>query len=284
MSEAKVGDLVLFVARDRKRYLVRLEENGALQTHNGVIQHSDIIGKPLGRRVMSHLDVPFLVLEPATDDLILELKRTTQIMFPKDIGYVLMKLNVQPGSRVVEAGTGSGGLAIALARAVGPAGRVYSYESNPQALARARKNLDALGLLDIVELKERDIEAGFDETDADALFLDVRHPWQYLAQVRAALKQGGFFGAIVPTTNQVSRLLEALSRNAFANIQVEELMLRTYKTLPTRLRPMDRMVAHTGYLIFARPVESPFGQVIGHGSGKSVWPPDGSGDTGSEEE
>jgi tRNA (adenine57-N1/adenine58-N1)-methyltransferase len=233
---------------------------------------------------MSHLDVPFLVLEPSTDDVILELKRTTQIMFPKDIGYVLMKLSIRPGSHVIEAGTGSGGLAVALARAVGPSGCVYSYESNPQTLALARKNLESLGLLDIVRLKERDIEAGFDETDADALFLDVRHPWDYLAEVRSALKQGGFFGAIVPTTNQVSQLLEALSRNAFANIQVEELLLRTYKTLPKRLRPMDRMVAHTGYLVFARPVESPFGQVIGHGSGKRVWPPDESEDVDSEEE
>lgn len=284
MSEAKVGDLVLFVARDRKRYLVRLEETGALQTHNGVIQHSDIIGHPLGRRVMSHMDVPFLVLEPSTEDLVLELKRTTQIMFPKDIGYVLVKLSVQPGSHVVEAGTGSGGLTATLARAVGPTGRVYSYESNPQALTLARKNLESLGLLDMVVLKERDIEAGFDETDVDALFLDVRHPWQYLTQVRAALKQGGFFGAIVPTTNQVSRLLDALARSAFANIQVEELMLRTYKTLPARLRPMDRMVAHTGYLVFARPVDSPFGQVIGHGSGKSVWPSDGFEDSDTEEE
>jgi len=284
LSEAKVGDLVLFVARDRKRYLVRLEETGALQTHNGVIQHSDIIGHPLGRRVMSHMDVPFLVLEPSTEDLVLELKRTTQIMFPKDIGYVLVKLSVQPGSHVVEAGTGSGGLTATLARAVGPTGRVYSYESNPQALTLARKNLESLGLLDMVVLKERDIEAGFDETDVDALFLDVRHPWQYLTQVRAALKQGGFFGAIVPTTNQVSRLLDALARSAFANIQVEELMLRTYKTLPARLRPMDRMVAHTGYLVFARPVDSPFGQVIGHGSGKSVWPSDGFEDSDTEEE
>lgn len=284
MSEAKVGDLVLFVARDRKRYLVRLEENGALQTHNGVIQHGDIIGQPLGRRVMSHMDVPFLVLEPSTEDLVLELKRTTQIMFPKDIGYVLVKLSIQPGSRVVEAGTGSGGLTVALARAVGATGRVYSYESNPQALALAHKNLESLGLLDMVVLKERDIEAGFDETDADALFLDVRHPWEYLGQVRAALKLGGFFGAIVPTTNQVSQLLDALSRSAFANIQVEELMLRTYKTLPARLRPMDRMIAHTGYLVFARPVESPFGQVIGHGSGKSVWPPDDPDESESEEE
>ena len=256
MSQAREGDLVLFISKDRRRYLVRLSEDGALHTKNGVIPHAEVIGHPLGRTVQTHLGVPFLVLEPATDDLIVELKRTTQIMFPKDIGYALMKLGVHPGNRVVEAGTGSGGLTLAL----------------------AVKNLQAMGLADCVDLKERDIAEGFDETDVDALFLDVRHPWEYLGQARSALKQGGFFGAIVPTTNQVAALLDGLARFAFANVQVEELWVRGWKTLPGRLRPMDRMIAHTGYLIFARPVESPFGQVIGHGAGKIVWPPDETAD------
>jgi tRNA (adenine57-N1/adenine58-N1)-methyltransferase len=278
LSQAREGDLVLFISKDRRRYLVRLSEDGALHTKNGVIPHAEVIGHPLGRTVQTHLGVPFLVLEPATDDLIVELKRTTQIMFPKDIGYALMKLGVHPGNRVVEAGTGSGGLTLALARAVGADGRIYSYDSNPQALALALKNLQAMGLADRVELKERDIAEGFDETDVDALFLDVRHPWEYLGQARSALKQGGFFGAIVPTTNQVAALLDGLARFAFANVQVEELLVRGWKTLPGRLRPMDRMIAHTGYLIFARPVESPFGQVIGHGAGKIVWPPDETAD------
>jgi len=284
VSHARPGDMVLFIAKDRKRYLVRLTEGGTLQTHNGVIQHDDIIGEPLGRPVQSHLGVPFLVLEPSTEDLILELKRATQIMFSKDVGHVLMKLSVRSGSRIVEAGTGSGGLTLALARAVGPEGHVYSYDSNANALKIAHKNLEALGLLERVDFKERDIAEGFDETDVDALFLDVRTPEEYLSQTRAALKQGGFFGAIVPTANQVSELLDALARFAFANIQVEELLVRPYKTLPGRLRPMDRMVAHTGYLIFARPVESPFGQMIGHGAGKMVWPPDAPATDESEED
>lgn len=284
MTPAREGDVVLFISKDRKRYLVRLAQDGALHTKHGVISHADIIGQPLGRKVLTHLGVPFLVLEPSTEDLILELKRATQIMYPKDIAHTLMKLGVQTGSRVVEAGTGSGGLTLALARAVGPQGRVYSYESNPQALALAHRNLESLGLLDRVELKERDIAHGFDEADVDALFLDVRHPWQYLAQARAALKQGGFFGAIVPTTNQIIQLLEGLADFAFANVQVEEVLVREYKTVPGRLRPMDRMIAHTGFLIFARAVETPFGQVIGHGAGKIIWPPDDWGTLDTEED
>jgi len=255
MKVARENDLVFLMSRDRKTFIVRLEPGAELQTHRGVIRHDDLIGRPLGREVQSHLGYPFLALEPSIHDLILDLKRTTQIMYPKDIGYVLLKMNVGPGSRVVEAGTGSGGLALALARAVMPTGRVYSYELRPDVLNLAAKNLGKLGLLPFVELRERDIREGFDEVDADALFLDLRTPWEYLAQAHAALKGGGFFGATLPTTNQVVRLIGALPEFGFSAIEVEELLLRPYKAVPGRLRPMDRMVAHTGYLIFARRIE-----------------------------
>lgn len=255
VSVARENDLVFLMSRDRKTFIVRLEPGAQLQTHRGVIRHDDLIGQPLGREVQSHLGYPFLVLEPSTHDLILDLKRTTQIMYPKDIGYVLLKMNVGPGSRVVEAGTGSGGLTLALARAVKPTGRVYSYEVRPDVLNLATKNLEKLGLLPFVELKERDIAEGFDEVDVNALFLDLRTPWDYLAQAHAALKSGGFFGATLPTTNQVARLIGALPELGFVAVEVEEILLRSYKAVPARLRPMDRMVAHTGYLIFARQIE-----------------------------
>jgi len=255
VSVARENDLVFLMGRDRKSFIVRLEPGAELQTHRGVIRHDDLIGQPLGREVRSHLGYPFLVLEPSIHDLILDLKRTTQIMYPKDIGYVLLKMNVGPGSRVVEAGTGSGGLTLALARAVMPTGRVCSYEVRPDVLNLATKNLERLGLLPFVEMKERDIEEGFDEVDVDALFLDLRNPWEYLAQAHAALKGGGFFGATLPTTNQVVRLIRALPEHGFSAVEVEELLLRRYKAVPARLRPMDRMVAHTGYLILARKIE-----------------------------
>ncbi len=255
MSVARENDLVLLMSRDRKSFIVRLESGVELQTHRGVIRHDDLIDQALGREVQSHLGYPFLVLEPSTHDLILDLKRTTQIMYPKDIGYLLLKMNIGPGSRVVEAGTGSGGLTLALARAVMPTGRVHSYEVRPDVLSLATKNLEKLGLLPFVELKERDIAEGFDEVDADALFLDLRSPWEYLAQAYAALQSGGFFGATLPTTNQVVRLIRALPEHGFFAVEVEEMLLRPYKAVPGRLRPMDRMVAHTGYLIFARKIE-----------------------------
>ncbi len=255
MGVAQENDLVLLIGKDRKQFLIRLQPGDRLQTHRGCIQHDDLIGQPLGREVYSHLGYPFVVLEPSTFDLIRQLRRTTQIMYPKDIGYTLLKLNIVPGCRVIEAGTGSGGLTLALARAVGPEGRLYSYEVRPDALRLAQKNLEALGLAGWVEFKLRDIAAGFDETDVDALFLDVRTPWAYLPQTLAALKDGGFFGAILPTANQVSDLVQALEeQQAFGQIEVEEVLVRPYKPVPGRLRPADRMIAHTGYLIFARKV------------------------------
>jgi len=255
VRRARENDLVFLISKDRKSFIVRLGADECLQTHRGMIRHDDLIGQPLGREVQSHLGYPFLVLEPSTHDLILNLKRTTQIMYPKDIGYLLLKMNVGANSRVVEAGTGSGGLTLALARAVMPTGRVYSYEVKPDVLKLAAKNLEGLDLLPFVELKERDIAEGFDEMDIDALFLDLRPPWEYLAQAHAALKSGGFFGATLPTTNQVVRLIRALPEHGFSAVEVEEMLLRPYKAVPGRLRPMDRMVAHTGYLIFARKIE-----------------------------
>jgi tRNA (adenine57-N1/adenine58-N1)-methyltransferase len=254
MDKAREGDLVLLVSKDRKRFIVRLKAGHEKHTHKGIVRHDDIIGQRLGREVRTQLDSPFLVLEPSIHDLIKNIKRISQIMYPKDIGYILLKMNILSGRRVIEAGTGSGGLTLALAHSVRPDGRVYSYEIRPDMLKTAINNLEKVGLLDHVEFRERDIQDGFDEREVDALFLDVRTPWHYLDQAYAALKGGGFFGAILPTTNQVVRLINALPRYGFFDVEVEELLLRPYKAVYARLRPMDRMVAHTGYLIFARKI------------------------------
>jgi tRNA (adenine57-N1/adenine58-N1)-methyltransferase len=179
-------------------------------------------------------------------------------VYPKEIGYILLKLNVGPGSRIVECGTGSGALTIALAHAVRPDGRVFSYEQREDMIETASKNLANAGLVEWVELKQRDAGEGFDERNADALFLDVRTPWEYLSQAWEALIEGGFFGAIVPTANQVSALIEGLDEHGFHGVEVCEILLRYFKPVAERLRPTDRMVGHTGYLIFARRLAVPY--------------------------
>jgi tRNA (adenine57-N1/adenine58-N1)-methyltransferase len=252
MTIAMANDLVLLVSEDKKRFFVHLSPGAVFHTHKGQVSHDDIIGRPVGRVVWSHNDHEFLVLSPSIHDLSMNVRRATQIVYPKDIGYILLKLNIVPGTRMIEAGTGSGALTIALARYVSPDGRLHSYEMREDMLRLAAKNLALAGLADVVDLKLRDIVHGFDETDVDAVFLDVRTPWDYLPQTAAALRDGGFFGAIVPTANQVIQLLSGLEAGSWADVEVSELLLRVYKTVPGRFRPEDRLTPHTGYLIFAR--------------------------------
>jgi tRNA (adenine57-N1/adenine58-N1)-methyltransferase len=249
------NDLALFISRDHKRFLIRLKPGDKLHTHRGIVEHDACIGGPWGREVLTHLNYPFLLLDPSTADLVRDIKRTTQIMFPKDIGYILLRMSIHPGCTVIEAGSGSGGLTLALARAAMPDGHIISYEIRQDMQNLARKNLDQIGLSDRVEFKLKDIGSGFDETEVDALFLDVPEPSLYLSAAAAALRGGGYFGTLVPTTNQIVRLLEALRFQPFGQIEVEELLLRSYKTVAQRLRPLDRMIAHTGYLLFARKID-----------------------------
>ena len=254
MTTAQAGDVVQLVGRDHKHFILQLTPGQQLHTHRGIFEHDALIGRTLGTEVFTHRGDPFFLLQPSTDDLIREIKRNSQIIYPKDIGFILMKLSVRPGVTVVEAGTGSGGLTTVLAQAVGPTGCVISYEVREDMQNLARKNLERVGLADRITFKLRDIAEGFDETDVYALFLDVPNPWDYTGQAYRALQSGGFFGSLVPTANQVSELLVSMRREGFDFVEVCEVLLRYYKPVPDRLRPTDRMVAHTGFLIFGRPV------------------------------
>ncbi|MDE3092037.1 MAG: hypothetical protein KGJ80_21905, partial [Chloroflexota bacterium] len=196
VNVAQANDLVLMLGPDEKRFLIRLIAGQQLHTHRGFILHDAIIGQPFGAAVRTQLGDRFLLLQPSTLDLVMHVKRASQIVYPKEIGYLLLRMNIIPGARVIESGTGSGGLTLALSRFVRPGGRIYTYEARDDMLELARKNLERVGALDVVELKPRDIRAGFDERNVDALFLDVREPWMFLAQAHAALKGSGFFGSL----------------------------------------------------------------------------------------
>jgi tRNA (adenine57-N1/adenine58-N1)-methyltransferase catalytic subunit len=249
------GDLAQLVGLRHKHFILSLQAGAKFETHRGILQHDDLIGKPWGTQVFSHIGSPFFLLQPSLADLINELPRTTQILYPKDIGFILITMGVGPGQTVMEAGTGSGSMTTALAFAVGPQGRVISYEVKQDVQNLARKNLTRFGLESRVDFKLRDIQQGFDEIDVDAFFLDVPNPYDYTAQVRAALKPGGYLCCLIPTFNQVEKTLIALRQNRFAFVEVCELLLRYYKPEPARIRPTDRMVAHTGFLVFARRIE-----------------------------
>ena len=175
-------------------------------------------------------------------------------MYPQDVGYILLKMNIIPGSSVIEAGTGSGCFTQVLATYVGDTGHVFSYESREEMQKLAQQNLNRLGLSKRVTFMNRSFEECFDQNKVNAVFLDLPNPYDHINQVRSSLISGRFFGTLLPTTNQVIKTLTALRRYDFQNIDVCEILIRFYQAEEMKFRPVDRMVAHTGYLIFARPV------------------------------
>jgi tRNA (adenine57-N1/adenine58-N1)-methyltransferase len=246
------GDLVQLVAERERHFIFILEAGLKFQSHLGVIEHDDLIGLPWGSRIQTHLGNVFTLLQPQLDDLLRDIPRQTQIMYPKDIGYVLVTMGIGPGSTVLEAGTGSGALTTAFAYMVGDAGRVITYERNPKFLETAKENLTTYGLAHRVDFRNQDLADGISDENIQAAFLDLPDPENYVHIVRQALIPGGILGCFLPTTNQVSGLVTALKKNNFENIEVSEILHRYYKPSATRLRPADKMVGHTGFLIFTR--------------------------------
>ncbi len=246
------GELIQLVSPQGKKYLRQVAKDEVLHTHDGKIDFTLVLQKDFGDVIDTHLGRPYRILRPTLYDILKNIERRTQIIYPKDIGYIVMRLGIGPGCRVVEAGCGSGALTMAFAYLVGKEGRVYSLERREEFLGLCEKNLKKVGLLSRVDLKNKDIGEGFGIEDADAGFLDVRTPWEYLSMLGAAVKNGSSVGFLLPTVNQVCRLLEELEKSSFVDVEVVEIFLRKYKTNHQRFRPEDRMVAHTGFLIFAR--------------------------------
>ena len=247
------GDLVLVLTPRGKRRLIKLEEGKDLHTGEGIVRIADIVQQAFGSEVLSSLGIPFRLQKPTMYDLMRGIKRQTQIIYPKDISYICMRLGVGPGRTIIEAGSGSGGLTLALSWFSGPTGCVHTFEAREEFHKLAKKNLAWAGLGDNVNFHHQDIETGFgDVTGADALFLDVRTPWEYLHHIPKAVCGGAALGFLLPTGDQVNKLLLGLEKGPFDDIDVLELMLRHWKNTPDRLRPDDRMIAHTGFLVFAR--------------------------------
>jgi tRNA (adenine57-N1/adenine58-N1)-methyltransferase catalytic subunit len=255
------GDTALVIDNAGKEHLIIIQAGRKFETHHGFILYDAMIGHEWGSIIHSSLGHPYLVVPPSTADLIRHIKRSSQVIFPKDSAYILMRLNVKPGARVLESGCGSGGLTLALAQAVMPTGMVYSQEIREDFVALTKRNMQRVGLDQYVTLILGDATQGLQvDAPVDAVFIDMPAPQTVLKQARAVLKNGGFFGSLVPTTNQVQdilRTMDTMGQEAFGLIEVEEIMLRAYKPVADRLRPRDRMIAHTGYLIFARAVIRP---------------------------
>ncbi len=247
----KPGSLVCFISPDGKVYIRIVTDDKELHTHHGKIILAELLNKEYGDTIKTHLGHEYLITRPTLYDILKNIKRKTQIIYPKDIGYIVLKLGIREGTKVVEAGSGSGSLTTAFAWFVGDNGKVFSYEKRKEFYDLCKENLERVGLKNRVVQFLRDIKEGFEEHNADCAFIDVKTPWEYLDQVVRAVKNGAPVGFLLPTTNQVSTLLSCMEKERFIKTEVLEILVRRYKPVPERLRPEDRMVAHTGYLVFS---------------------------------
>ncbi|MEO0252061.1 MAG: tRNA (adenine-N1)-methyltransferase [candidate division WOR-3 bacterium] len=232
--------------------MVKVERNKVLHTHKGFINIGDLIGKEFGARVKSSIGAEFIAFKPSVRDYVFKSTRGTQIIYPKDIALIILFGDIKPGSRVVEAGTGVGALTTALALYVKPSGRVYSYEVRGEFLEVAHKNLERANALDYVELKNKDITQGIDESDVDAVVLDMATPWLVVSHAYKALKGSGSFISFSPTIDQVVKTVDELKVNNFANIETIECFIRRMRAEKGKTRPETLMTGHTGYITFAR--------------------------------
>jgi tRNA (adenine57-N1/adenine58-N1)-methyltransferase catalytic subunit len=246
-------DAVLFIDRKARRYL-KLLRPGQKIIIRGEIRSEELYGLQEGSRVKLSSGETFIVLRPTYADLIPHLPRAAQVIYPKDTGPLLIWGDVYPGATVIEGGVGAGAFTIALLRAVGPEGRVISYEVREDFAMRARRNVaDFFGAAPQWELKVRDLYQGFDETDVDWLFIDLPEPGRTLQVAERALRPGGVFVAYVPTTVQLKETIEALQDHVdFAEIQSFEVLLRNWQVKGMSVRPVHQMVAHSAFIIVAR--------------------------------
>jgi len=248
------GDAVVLIDHKERSYLRALRRGRTISVRGGAIPCDSLIGRPEGTRVESTHGQPLLVLRPTYAQLIPSLPRRAQPIYPKDVGPILLWGDVRPGDHVVEVGTGPGALTIALLRAVGPTGHVVSYEIREDFVAMARDNVARFhGSAPNWTIKTADALAGLEERHVDRLVVDLAEPWHLLDTAAAAVRPGGTLTGFLPTVLQVKQLVDALqAHRLFDCIETLETLVRFWHVRERSVRPTHRMVAHTGFLVFAR--------------------------------
>ena len=247
------GDLVLLVDSRRRRHLVTLEEGGQFHSHAGVLEHDSLIGAPEGVTVRTARGARLVAVRPTLAEYVLEMPRGPQVIYPKDLGPILVLADVFPGARVLESGVGSGALTSALLRAVGPTGTVTGYELRDDFAQGAARNVERfLGPGQPLTIEVRDVYEGIDEAGLDRILLDLPEPWRVVKHAAASLRPGGILLSYLPTILQVGRLREELIDSPFAMEESLEVLQRTWHVEGQSIRPDHRMVAHTGFLTVAR--------------------------------
>lgn len=251
------GERVLLVDQRDRRYLVRLAAGETWHSHGGGIAHDELIGAHEGTIVRSPSGMTFRAFRPRLADFVLKMPRGAQVVYPKDVGPILVEADIHPGARVLEAGTGSGALTMALCRAVGPDGRVVSYDLRPEFQAKAASNIETfLGKLpDWLDLREGDVQevAGLAET-YDRVVLDLPEPWVALETLASVLPPGAIACGYLPTIVQVQQLVLTAGRTGYEHLETFETLHRSWHVTERSVRPDHRMVAHTGFITVLRRV------------------------------
>ena len=246
------GERVLLIDTKKRRYLVTLEVGGEFHSHVGFIRHDAVIGSSEGVVVRATMGGGYRILRPTLADFILHMPRGAQVIYPKDLGPLLLLADIFPGARVLESGVGSGALSMTMLRA---GAVVTGYELRGDFASRARKNVEAfLGseVMDRYNVQERDCYLGIGETDLDRVVLDLPEPWQVTAHAAAALRPGGIIVAYTPSITQAVQFRESMTVNGFELAETVEVLNRTWHIEGQSVRPDHRMVAHTGFLSHGR--------------------------------
>ena len=250
----KEGDLAMLIDRKGRRYMITLTVGSEFHSHLGYIEHNNILGRKQGEWCKTTKGHILLILKPTLSDYVLNMKRETQVIYPKDIGLIIMLADIFPGAKVVEAGFGSGALTLGLLRSTGNSGSVTSYELRMNQATKALKNISPfMKDMDNLTIKYGDIYEQLDETNVDRLVLDVPEPWNVVPHATSILLPGGIFLSFLPTVLQVHKLVEELTnQTSFQLIETIETLLRPWHVTQKSMRPTHRMVAHTGFITTAR--------------------------------
>jgi tRNA (adenine57-N1/adenine58-N1)-methyltransferase len=251
------GEQVLLIDQRGKRHLIFLRKSETFHSDRGWITHDAIIGQPEGSWVRSSLGLRYLALRASLADYVLEMPRGAQVIYPKDLAMILFWADIYPGCRVLEAGMGSGALTLTLLRAVGPEGRVITFEQRDEFARRALANIHMrLGDVTTLTVRLRPVEDGLaDEDPVDRVVFDLPEPWKLTTAVARVLRPGGLFLSYVPTIIQSHQTSEALQRDRhWALIETFETLFRPWNIEGQSVRPFHRMVAHTGFITVARRV------------------------------
>ena len=254
MNPLRAGELVLLVDRNGKHYLTRLTEGGEYVFHHGAVRHADLLGQEEGVLVQTSRGSLVWAYRPRLQDYLMEVPRQSTILYPKDIAFLLMWADIFPGARVFEAGVGTGALATALLRAIGPSGALVSYELRADMVEHARRTVEGYhGPCSNWTVRCRDAYEGIDDGPFDRVVLDLPQPWRVATHAAGVMVPGGLICSYVPNVTQVAESVQAYrTTGLFAEIETYECSFRAWEFKGPVARPMHAMIGHTGFLTFAR--------------------------------